>query len=189
VLSTGAVPAVLAVRDGLAGSAEEVVEGWGMLVDDRARWRAAAEGELARVLLAPRLGLTSVLVLREGIRARAVLVVAGGAGGAAVRVWVRAGETSREAWGDGELRECAPASVGGSLAPSAPAFFAVTGAAGAWCGSADSMAPVSDWKPSSSGVEGVAVMARAVGRMTRARVACWVQCVPSSACAWTVLPS
>jgi hypothetical protein len=37
VLSTGAVPAVLAVRDGLTGSAEEVVEGWGMLVDDRAR--------------------------------------------------------------------------------------------------------------------------------------------------------
>jgi len=170
VLSPGAVLAVLAVvREGLTGSAEGAAEGWGMLVDDRTGWRAAAEGELARVLLAPRLGLMSVLVLREGSRARGVLV---DAGGAAVRAWGRTGEASREACGEGELSEHAPASVGGCLAPSAAAFFAVAGAAGAWCGSADSMAPVSDWKPLSSGVAGVAVMARAVGRMTRALVAC-----------------
>jgi hypothetical protein len=48
--------------------------------------------------------------------------------------------------------------------------------AGAWCagaGSADSRAPVSDWKPASSLAE---VMVMLFRQIAAARVACWVQC-------------
>lgn len=71
----------------------------GMLADDRARCMAAAErpGELALVL-GPRLGLTSVLLLRERSAdcdcERAL--DPGGAAAAALRCRLRAGEASRE---------------------------------------------------------------------------------------------
>lgn len=55
---------------------------WGMLVDDSARWMAAAEGELLELArLGPRLGLASALFLREGMPDRAAVVP----GGAVVR--------------------------------------------------------------------------------------------------------
>ena len=44
---------------------EDAGGSWGMLVDDRARWMAAAEGTVVAGKLGPRLGLTSLLLLRE----------------------------------------------------------------------------------------------------------------------------
>jgi hypothetical protein len=82
-----------------------VVEGasWGMLAEERARWMAAAEspGELVP---GPRLGLTSVLLLRE--RRPDWDLTLGPAGAVMVRCRPRAGEASRELRaelaGDGE---------------------------------------------------------------------------------------
>jgi hypothetical protein len=66
--------AVFESADGLtvsADEAEDVVVSCGMLVADSARWMAAAEGELLELAeLAPRLGLTSVLWVRERRPAR-----------------------------------------------------------------------------------------------------------------------
>jgi hypothetical protein len=95
-----------------ADEADDVVVSCGMLVEDSARWMAAAEGELLE--LGPRLGLTSVLCVRERRPARWFE-----APGAVVRWCGRAGEASREDkgdFGDGEadaLGARAPASVFG----------------------------------------------------------------------------
>jgi hypothetical protein len=92
-------------RGALTESEAKVGGSWGMLVDERARCMAAAErpGEL---VLGPRLGLTSVLLLRER-RADCDCERALGPGGAVVvRCRLRAGEASRELMaelaGDGE---------------------------------------------------------------------------------------
>lgn len=92
-------------RGALTASEAAVGGSWGMLVDERARCMAAAErpGEL---VVGPRLGLTSVLLLRER-RADWDWDLALGPGGAAVvRCRLRAGEASRELRaefaGDGE---------------------------------------------------------------------------------------
>lgn len=90
-------------RGALIESEEAAGGSWGMFVLERARWMAAAErpGELEP---GPRLGLTSVLLLRER---RPDWDLAGGPGGAVVlRCRLRAGEASRELSaefaGDGE---------------------------------------------------------------------------------------
>lgn len=162
--------AVLCGRGGLTVSVEDVGVSSGMLVDDRARWREAAEGVLALdpARLGARLGLMSVLLLRE--RKPDLVVVAATA---PVRWGGRAGDASREDSGEvaedgepdffsarvpasawcraeaaGPLSEAA-ADVVGSLAVGVSA--AGVGAAGAGCvagvdaGSADSMTPAMDW--------------------------------------------
>lgn len=66
-----------------------------MLVDDRARWMAAAEGTVVPGRLGPRLGLTSLLLLRE---ARVDLVWASAR--AAARVVWRVGDVLRDDMGE-----------------------------------------------------------------------------------------
>lgn len=157
-------------RGGRTVSVEDVGVSSGMLVEERARWREAAEGVLALdpARLGARLGLMSVLLLRE--RKPDLLVVPAGP---VVRWGGRAGEASREESGEvAEVGEAdlfnarAPASTwcrvgaAGPLSAAAAGVFWVAevdvsaeGAdgAGAWCevgvdeGSADSMTPVMDW--------------------------------------------
>jgi hypothetical protein len=80
-------------RGALTVSVDDVGVSSGMLVDDRARCAEAAGGPLA-----PRLGLTSVLLLRERKADLALVPV-----DAALRCWGgRAGEASREDSGEGE---------------------------------------------------------------------------------------
>ena len=92
-------------RGALSESEMAVGGSWGMLVDERARWMAAADrpGEL---VLGPRLGLTSVLLLRERSADWDCERALGAGGAAVVRCWLRAGEASRELRvefaGDGE---------------------------------------------------------------------------------------
>lgn len=92
-------------RGALTESEAAVGGSEGMLVDERARWMAAAErpGEL---LLGPRLGLTSVLLLRERSADWDCERALGPGGAAVLRCRLRAGDASRELRaelaGDGE---------------------------------------------------------------------------------------
>lgn len=142
-----------------------------MLVAERARWIAAAEGGLA-VELAPRLGLASVLLLRER-RADPWFTVPA-APPTLVRCCWPAGDASRDEFGDGEAdtldtlsARCADGRADTDATLSSPAFESncplrmvelegIADVAPSWeAGSADSSAPVSDWKLAS-----VEVMAR-----------------------------
>lgn len=162
-----------------------------MLVAERARWRETAEGilEVEAARLGCRLGLTSVLLLRE--RKPGLVFVPGVA---AVRWGGRAGEASREDSGEvaeeGEpetLSERAPDRAGCRIdagdaesdAAAGPFWLWLVGAgaccevpvAGVDAGSADSRTPVRDWKPSASLVEVMLVVMGLLQR-TGARVAC-----------------
>lgn len=93
-------------RGALTESEVAVGGSWGMFVDERARCMAAAEspGEL---LPGPRLGLTSVLLLRDrSADWDCERVLGPGVAAAALRCRLRAGEASRELRaelaGDGE---------------------------------------------------------------------------------------
>jgi hypothetical protein len=170
-----------------ADEADDVVVSCGMLVEDSARWMAAAEGELLE--LGPRLGLTSVLCVRERRPARWFE-----APGAVVRWCGRAGEASREDkgdFGDGEadaLGARAPASVFGCFIGADEAVGVLWGAAvgaAAWSvgdteGSADSSVPVMERKSASL----AALMVMLFRRLAAgALVACWVQCA-RVCCPW-----
>jgi hypothetical protein len=165
-----------------------------MLDEDSARGIGVADGEvLDPAGLDPRLGLALMLFLRERKPVLEFDVVAG------ARCRGRAGEASREDngdLGDGEPDACSarpPASVvwcfiGAVDAPSDPIVgvfcslveLVVAGALGAGVivGSADSSAPVMDWKPASLASEVIVVLCR---QMT-ALVACWVQCATIVLC-------
>jgi hypothetical protein len=84
-------------RGTLEGSCVDAGGSWGMLVDDRARWMAAAEGTVALepARLGPLFGLTSVLLLRES---RPVLESA--PEDPCWRCGGRAGDVSREDMGE-----------------------------------------------------------------------------------------
>lgn len=124
------------------------------------------------VELAPRLGLASVLLLRE--RRAGLWFTVPAAPPALVRCWWPAGDASRDEFGDGEAdtldtlsARCADGRAGTAATLSGPAFEGgcplrvvelegmADGALSWWPGSADSSAPVSDWKLAS-----VEVMAR-----------------------------